>query len=114
MPSLRTDFHWYLDNSFIGISFPRYTRLTVEILEYADRQEARVGVITDSILSPLAEFADWVLPVHSHLDAYIESFTAAMSLINALLTALSMQNPDETLRALQGGEKLWKDKDIYL
>jgi DNA-binding MurR/RpiR family transcriptional regulator len=98
----------------IGISFPRYTRLTVEILEYASRQGARVGAITDSPLSPLAEYADWVLPVHSHLDSFIESFTAAISIVNALLTAISIQNPDETMKALREREALWKAKDIYV
>lgn len=98
----------------IGISFPRYTRLTVEILEYASRQGARVGAITDSPLSPLAEYADWVLPVHSQLDSFIESFTAAISIVNALLTAISIQNPDETMKALRDRETLWKAKDIYV
>jgi len=98
----------------IGISFPRYTRLTVEILEYASRQGARVGAITDSPLSPLAEYADWVLPVHSRLDSFIESFTAATSIVNALLTAISIMNPDETMKALRDREALWKEKNIYV
>jgi DNA-binding MurR/RpiR family transcriptional regulator len=98
----------------IGISFPRYTKLTVEILEYAHNHGAQVGAITDSILSPLATYADWVLPVHCKLDSFIESFTAAMSLVNALLTAVSIQNPRETLQSLKGREMLWKEKDIYI
>ena len=102
------------DDLVIGISFPRYTRMTVELIEYASRQNTRVGAITDSPLSPLAKYADWVLTVHSQLDSYIESFTAAMSLVNALLTALSIQNPDETIQALKDGEKIWQEKDIYM
>lgn len=98
----------------IGISFPRYTRLTIEILEYASKQGACVGAITDSLLSPLAEYADWVLPVHSQLDSFIESFTAALSIVNALLTAISIQNPDETMKALRDREALWKEKNIYV
>jgi DNA-binding MurR/RpiR family transcriptional regulator len=98
----------------VGISFPRYTRLTVEILAYARQQGARVGAITDSLLSPLAEFADWVLPVHSRLESFIESFAAPMSLVNALLTAVSVQNLDRTVQALKEREALWKEKKIYL
>jgi DNA-binding MurR/RpiR family transcriptional regulator len=98
----------------VGISFPRYTRLTVEILAYARQQGARVGAITDSPLSPLAEFADWVLPVYSRLDSFIESFAAPMSLVNALLTAVSVQNLDKTVQALKEREELWKDKKIYM
>ncbi len=97
----------------VGISFPRYTRLTVEALEYANTQGARVGAITDSLFSPLADHAHWVLPVRHQLDSFIESYTAVMSLINALLTALSIRNPRETLAALKKRENLWKEKDIY-
>ncbi len=98
----------------IGISFPRYTKLTIDILEYAKENGARVGAITDSLVSPLARNADWVLPVHSRLDSFIESFTAAMSLVNALLTELSIQNPEETMKALKERELLWQKKEIYV
>jgi DNA-binding MurR/RpiR family transcriptional regulator len=98
----------------IGISLPRYTRLTIEILEYAKAKGAKVGAITDSLISPLARKADWVLPVHSKLDSFIESFTAAMSLVNALLTAMSIQHPEETMKALKEREVLWQRKGIYV
>jgi len=98
----------------IGISFPRYTKLTIDVLEYAHEQGAKVGAITDSLISPLARHADWILPVHSRLDSFIESFTAAMSLVNALLTALSVQDPEETMRALKERELLWQRKEIYV
>jgi|WetSurMetagenome_2_1015567.scaffolds.fasta_scaffold183139_1 DNA-binding MurR/RpiR family transcriptional regulator len=97
----------------IGISFPRYTRLTIDVLEYAHEQGARIGAITDSPFSPLARNAGWVLPVHSRLDSFIESFTAAMSLVNALLTALSVQDPEETMKALKERESFWQKKEIY-
>ena len=97
----------------IGISFPRYPRLTVEALAYANDQGARVGAITDSLFSPLADHAHWVLPVKHQLDSFIESYTAVMSLINALLTALSIRNPRETLKALKKRETLWKGKNVY-
>ncbi len=98
----------------IGISIPRYTKLTIDIMEYAKENGARVGVITDSLISPLARNADWVLPVHSRLDSFIESFTAAMSLANALLTELSVRNPEETMKTLKERELLWQKKEIYV
>ena len=98
----------------IGISFPRYTGVTVEVLEHARKQRARVGAITDSPLSPLARHAHWVLTAESQLDSFIESFTAATSLINALLTAMSIQSPNKTLRILREREALWEEKGIYV
>ncbi|MCE5263096.1 MAG: MurR/RpiR family transcriptional regulator [Deltaproteobacteria bacterium] len=102
------------DDLAIGISLPRYTKLTIDILEYVHENGARVGAITDSLVSPLARNADWVLPVHSRLDSFIESFTAVISLINALLTELSVQNPEETMKALKERELLWQKKEIYV
>ncbi len=98
----------------IGISFPRYTSVTVEILEYARRQRTRVGAITDSPLSPLARHAHWVLTAECRLDSFIESFTAATSLVNALLTAISIQKPGKTLRILREREALWEEKGVYV
>lgn len=97
----------------IGISFPRYTQVTVEILEYARKQRARVGTITDSPMSPLARHAHWVLTAQCGLDSFIESFTAATSLVNALLTAMSIQTPGKTLRILHEREALWEEKGVY-
>jgi len=102
------------DDLVIGISLPRYTKLTIDILEYAKEKGVRVGAITDSLVSPLARKADWVLVVHSKLDSFIESFTASISLVNALLTALSVHNPEETVKALKEREILWQKKDIYV
>ena len=98
----------------VGISFPRYTRVTVEILEHARRHKARVGTITDSPLSPLAQHAHWVLTAHCELDSFIESFTATTSVVNALLTAIGIQNPEKTLQILREREALWEEKGVYV
>jgi DNA-binding MurR/RpiR family transcriptional regulator len=97
----------------IGISFPRYTRFTIDILAYARRQGARVGALTDSPLSPLGRHAHWVLTAHCRLDSFIESFTAALSVVNALLTAVSIRNPRKTLRILKEREAIWEEKEVY-
>ena len=73
-----------------------------------------MGAITDSPLSPLARYAHWVLTAHCELDSFIESFTAATSLVNALLTAMSIQDPGKTLRILRQREALWEGKGVYV
>ena len=97
----------------VGISFPRYTQITLEVLQHSRKKRARVGAITDSPLSPLARYAHWVLTAHCQLDSFIESFTAATSMINALLTAMSIQDPGKTLRILREREALWEEKGVY-
>jgi len=85
----------------------------VEVLQHARKKRARVGAITDSPLSPLARYAHWVLTAHCQLDSFIESFTATTSMINALLTAMSIQDPGKTLRILREREALWEEKGVY-
>lgn len=97
----------------IGISFPRYSSLTVEILEYAHEHGVQVGAITDSLISPIAQYAEWTLIARCKLEAFIETFTSTMSVINALIMALSIKDTDETMRIMKERERLWKEKRIY-
>jgi DNA-binding MurR/RpiR family transcriptional regulator len=48
------------------------------------------------------------------LNSYIESFTAAISLVNAIVTAVSLKNPQETLKVLKEREALWKEKELFI
>ena len=102
------------DDLVIGISFPRYARLTFEIVKYAYEKGARVGAITDSLLSPLAAFSHWVLPAHCQLDSFTESFTSSMSIVNALVAALGIQDTDKTMKTMKARESLWKEKRDYV
>jgi DNA-binding MurR/RpiR family transcriptional regulator len=97
----------------IGISFPRYARLTVEVLKYASEHGARVGAITDSLVSPLAGYADWVLPAKCRMESFFITYTSAMSIISGLITALSLKNTKQTMKTMQKLELLWKEKSIY-
>ena len=98
----------------IGISLPRHSSFTLEILEHAAEKGARVGAITDSPLSPLAGPADFLLPVRWELDSFIESFTATVSLINALVTALGLKVPHQSARVLGERESIWEEKNMFV
>ncbi len=97
-----------------AISFPRYTTLTVEVVKYVRSRGVKVIALTDSILSPLGRRADLVVPVRCSLDSYIESFTAAISIFNAILTAMSLKNPKKVLSTLKLRESLWSEQKIYM
>lgn len=101
------------DDLMIGISFPRYTRLTVEILEYSQKRGANVGAITDSLISPLAAYANWTIEAKCRLESFIESFTSTMSVINALITALSLKDSKKTMQIMKEREQIWKEKRVY-
>jgi len=97
----------------IGISFPRYTRQTVEVLRFAKERGIKTLAITDSVVSPLAQYADVVLPAQHQLDSYIESFTAPLSVINAIATALGIFRKNTTMKSLKELEKIWERQQVY-
>ena len=51
----------------IGISFPRYSTMAVDAMNYARSQGAHAIAITDSMVSPLIKSADSVLIARSDM-----------------------------------------------
>ena len=88
----------------VGISFPRYTKLTVHVMRYSKQRGMKTLAITDTLMSPLALYADYVLTAHYKMDSFVESFTASFSLINAIVTALGVKNKKNTMSSLS----IWK------
>jgi len=97
----------------IAISFPRYTRRTVEIVDIANKKGARTVAITDSILSPIAQKADVVLVAKSNLNSFINSFTAPLSIINAVVTAVSIKKGKQTFNKLSELEDMWETYKVF-
>lgn len=97
----------------IGISFARYTKLTIEGLQFAKERGARTLVITDTSTSPLARYGDIVLLAYRDMAYFIDSLSAPLSLINALIIAVSAQNPERTKERLAELETLWAQHEVY-
>ena len=97
----------------VAFSFPRYTSLTVEVAQTAKAAGATVIAFTDSALSPLATAADLVMPASFALDSYLESFVAALSLINAIVTGIAFLEGRQTLTRLSRLERLWRQRHVY-
>lgn len=71
----------------IGISFPRYSSMSVEAMDFARSRGAHAIAITDSMVSPLVQSADSVLIARSDMASIVDSLVAPLSLINALIVA---------------------------
>jgi DNA-binding MurR/RpiR family transcriptional regulator len=101
------------DDVVVGICFPRYTKETVEVLRFAREKGVRTLAITDSPISPLARYAECILPARCKMDSFIESFAAPLSLINAVVTALGLCRRQTTMDSLKKLEAFWKSRKIY-
>ncbi|HPZ75946.1 MAG TPA: MurR/RpiR family transcriptional regulator [Thermosynergistes sp.] len=99
---------------FVGVSFPRYTRLTVEALEAARAKGLSTAAITDSSVSPLAAYAQIVLAISSKPISFIDSFSAPMSVLNALILCVVEKCKDHAEERLEELEHIWRERKIYL
>ena len=101
------------EDVLIGFAFPRYTKVTVEVMDYARDQDVRVLAVTDGELSPLNRSAHYSLTVPYGIESYIESFTAALSLVNALVTALAFTSRTDNMQTLREMENVWEREGVY-
>jgi DNA-binding MurR/RpiR family transcriptional regulator len=97
----------------IGISFPRYTKLTLDVMRFSKQRGIKTLAITDTLISPLVQYADHVLTAQYKMDSFIESFTASLSLINAVVTALGVRNKRRTMASLKEMEEIWDSQQTY-
>lgn len=112
--TLEQVFHISERDAILGISFPRYSRRTVECVRYAKGRGARVIAITDSPLSPLAQYADHLLIARSDIASFVDSLVAPMSVINALLVSVSLRRREELARHFEELEAIWDTYNVYL
>ena len=98
----------------LGISFPRYSSRTIEAMSFARSRHAQVIGLTDGPMSPLHEVADICLSMRTDMASFVDSMAAPMSVINALIVALGIQNREAlNARFKQLGE-VWDAYSVYM
>jgi DNA-binding MurR/RpiR family transcriptional regulator len=98
----------------VGISFPRYSTRTVECMRFARENSAKVIAVTDGAMSPLGAVADVCLFAHTDMASFVDSLAAPLSLLNALIVALSLRHREELSEHLKRLETLWHEHGVYL
>lgn len=101
------------DDVLIGLSFPRYSKRTVKAMQYAKKQSATVIAITDSDVSPLANIADVSLFAKSDMASFVDSLVAPLSLVNALIVAVSRVKNDQLEATFGKLESIWAEYEVY-
>ena len=97
----------------IAISFPRYSKRIINAVDFAKAAGTDVIAITDSALSPIASQADHVLVAQSDMVSFVDSLTAPMSIINAIVVAVAKKKQDELSVRLRMLEDIWDEYDVY-
>ena len=74
---------------------------------------AKIIAITDKDNTPMTEFADIKLFAGSSMASFVDSLTAPLSLINALLVALGMHRKEHISESFEALETLWAQFKVY-
>ena len=98
----------------LGISFPRYSRRTIEAMNYAKGKGVTVVSLTDTPLSPLGEASDFCLTARSDMASFVDSLVAPLSMINALIVAMSLRHREEVSEHFAQLESLWERNHVYV
>lgn len=97
----------------IAVSFPRYSKRTVRAGDYASKSGADVIAITDSPSAPLAACATHLLIARSDMASFVDSLVAPLSLINALIIAVSLNKKEEVADTFSKLEHIWDLYNVY-
>ncbi|MBU3161359.1 MurR/RpiR family transcriptional regulator [Clostridium frigoris] len=105
-----------IDNKdiLIAIGFPRYTVRTIEAISFAKGKNANIVVITDSLLSPLAEKADYTLIAENNITSFVDSLVTPLSIINALIIAVGLREKEKISSTFSTLENIWKEYKVYV
>ena len=97
----------------VAISFPRYSKRVIKAVEFARRAGANVIALTDSAESPIAPAAAQLLIAQSDMASYVDSLVGPLSIINAIIVAVSRARENHVKARLEALEHIWDEYDVY-
>ena len=100
--------------ALLAIALPRYPRECLDALAEARQAGMSVVVITDSAVSPAAEYADVVLPAPVGSQLVFDLHTAPMTMAMVLLQAVCDAVPAEAQRRLEDFERSAAHRQLFV
>ena len=94
----------------VVIGYPKYTKFTLQILNFLKELGCKTISITDAITSPLAKRSDYVIVAKNRLKIY---FVTTITILNTLLVMISRTNPEAHIRLFEEENAVTKKLDVY-
>ena len=98
---------------FIGFSFTRYSKRTVQAAHYARANGAKVIALTDTGKAPIADAAHFLLMARSDMISFVDSLVAPLSMVNALIVAVGLKKREEVSRTYELLERIWGEYEVF-
>ena len=101
------------EDVLIAISFPRYSKITLNTVQFARDRGAAIVALTDNELSPVYQMADAALLAPCEMIAFVDSMVAPLSLVNALLIAVGQRLGKDMDRIFSELEDIWNAYGVF-
>jgi len=98
---------------FVALSFPRYSTRTIRAMHYAKDCGAVILGITDNAASPIAALSDVALFAKSDMVSFVDTLVAPLSLVNALIVAVSERSDADVYANFEKLETIWNEYGVY-
>ena len=95
-------------DTLIVSAFQRYCRKTLQIVKAAQSKNVRVIVITDCTLSPFVKYSDVAFYAATNSLYFLDSYTASLSIVNALINRISACNCDRIKNNIERTEEMYQ------
>ncbi len=93
------------DDCLLVVSFPPYTRLTIDAVEYAAGTGVQIIAVTDSIVSPAASAAAHTIITGNQSPSFYHSFTGALAVVQALITLVVTRAGGDAVKIIEEAEE---------
>ncbi|MDO5292558.1 MAG: MurR/RpiR family transcriptional regulator [bacterium] len=102
------------DDVVIGITFKRYTKKTIELIEFVDKRNAKIIGITDFVTSPILKYTDHYLLAETRTFKHLDSFVAPQVLVNALITCVGKRKNMQLDKRFNEYEEVCESMQLYV
>ncbi|MBQ3053776.1 MAG: MurR/RpiR family transcriptional regulator [Clostridia bacterium] len=97
----------------LAISFPRYSKSTLNAVKFACSRKCKIIAVTDSKYAPINEYTTHKLIARSEMASFVDSLVAPLSLLNSLIVACGMRKKEKVKETFTQLENIWEEYDVY-
>ena len=101
------------EDVLIAITFPRYSKVTINTVKFARDRGATIVAVTDNDLSPIYQMADAALLAPCEMISFVDSMVAPVSILNALLVALANRVGRDVAATFAELEDIWNEYSVF-
>jgi DNA-binding MurR/RpiR family transcriptional regulator len=98
---------------FIAITLPRYVNTVLSATKIAKKQGAQILAITDSYLSSMAEYSNYLLSAEIKSYDFHNSIISSMYIAEVLISTITINNYDSVKKRLAEEEKILTELNIH-